>query len=305
MSKMANAPFISVVIPTCHRNDLLARCLALLHPDVLNLASEEYEVIVTDDGVNTTAERLLGDQFPYVHWTAGPKRGPAANRNHGAQMAQGEWVAFLDDDCIPSPGWLPALISRARGNSVDVIEGRTVIPNKQDRPLTHAVENHSGGVFWSCNLAVKRTFFHQIGGFDEDFLEAGGEDMEFGARIKRSGSIIFCADAVVNHPQYPIGLRRLLKSVMHSRWIILYQLKTKEGLDPAWPLHRCLARSLGTALLDHMRTTKQFSMGLTQAAWKTQVFYEMWKWLVFIPVLGVKLFWLWRFRRAMLARGNQ
>ena len=51
--------FFSVVIPTCHRNDLLARCLDRLAPGAQTLPAARYEVIVSDDGSVTTAEVLL------------------------------------------------------------------------------------------------------------------------------------------------------------------------------------------------------------------------------------------------------
>jgi glycosyltransferase involved in cell wall biosynthesis len=99
---------ISVVIPTRHRNKALAECLQRLAPGVQTLPADGYEVIVTDDGSVTTAEVLVRERFPWARWTAGPRRGPAANRNHGASVARGDCLAFTDDDCLPSPGWLAA-----------------------------------------------------------------------------------------------------------------------------------------------------------------------------------------------------
>src|SRR5439155_4504610 len=111
---------------------------------------------------------------------------PAANRNHGAKHARGEWLAFVDDDCLPDKGWLEAIAEAALKPTSEVIEGKTVIPDKVDNPFRQGVENLSGGNFWSCNLAIRRAAFWQIGAFDEDFLEAGGEDMELAFRIRRN-----------------------------------------------------------------------------------------------------------------------
>src|SRR5688500_16589114 len=94
----------SVVIPTYHRNDLLARCLRQLVPGRQTLDASRYEVIVTDDGRDTTAEAMIRDQFSFVRWVRGPQRGPAANRNNGVKHARGEWVVFTDDDCVPTEG---------------------------------------------------------------------------------------------------------------------------------------------------------------------------------------------------------
>ena len=96
----ADAPLFSVVIPTCHRNDALAACLERLAPGKQSLAAASYEVIVTDDGSRATSEAMLREKFPWAKWMAGPRRGPAANRNHGAKHANGNWIAFADDDCL-------------------------------------------------------------------------------------------------------------------------------------------------------------------------------------------------------------
>src|ERR1700743_99135 len=89
---------ISVIIPTCHRNQDLGRCLGALRPDSQK-SPFSYEVIVADDGSKSTAEELIRAEYAWARWVAGPRRGPAANRNAGARNARGAWVLFLDDDC--------------------------------------------------------------------------------------------------------------------------------------------------------------------------------------------------------------
>jgi glycosyltransferase involved in cell wall biosynthesis len=190
---------ISVVIPTCNRNDLLAKCLDCLAPgrqgggEIAGLKSEfcspppafTYEVIVTDDGSKTTAQELIQSSYPWAVWVRGPRTGPAANRNNGAKNAKGEWLIFLDDDCLPDPFWLDAIWTPASKRILDVIEGKTVTPDKVDNPFRQGVENLTGDNYWSCNLAIRRETFFSIGAFDEDFLEAGGEDMELAFRIRK------------------------------------------------------------------------------------------------------------------------
>ncbi|QGW29722.1 glycosyltransferase family 2 protein [Phnomibacter ginsenosidimutans] len=98
----------SIVIPTYKRNHQLALCLQRLQPAAQSLEASLYEVIVTDDAADAATEQLLLTQFPWATYTAGPHRGPAANRNHGASLAIGEWLVFTDDDCLPDAQWLQA-----------------------------------------------------------------------------------------------------------------------------------------------------------------------------------------------------
>ena len=177
-------PKLSVVIPTCHRHDLLARCLESLDQKRQALPPGTYEIVVSDDARGETAEGLIQARFPLVRWVQGPARGPAANRNCGARAALGDWVAFIDDDCVASPEWIGALLRVIQGDgAVDVIEGRTVMPDKIDNPFYHGVENIDGGAYWSCNLAFQRQRFLSIGGFDEDFFLRGGGGHGAGAPL--------------------------------------------------------------------------------------------------------------------------
>jgi GT2 family glycosyltransferase len=208
---------ISVVIPTCERPELVARCLAKI--------TGAEEVIVTDDGKSDRTRQLIRDRFPAVKWVRGPRRGPAANRNFGASQATCDWIAFIDDDCIPGDGWAENL-SSAMANT-NLAEGKTICPDKNNHPLEEIVENLSGGLLWSCNFGIRRDLFCRVGGFDEDFLEAGGEDLEFAWRLRRNGvSALFAPEAVVYHPARRLTLRRWFYRLFQDRWHLLYRLKT-------------------------------------------------------------------------------
>lgn len=215
-------PRLSVVIPTCDRNEELALCLDRMQPSSQEIAFSDYEVIVTDDGQTEEAKRLIESKFPWAKWVAGPRRGPAANRNHGASQAHGDWIVFTDDDCLPQSDWLIAFLNAAE-EGVCVLEGKTVCKAGLPGLLYEAPLNEDGGRFWSCNLAVQRKLFTQIGGFDERFPFANSEDAEFRDRIQRHGvPTKFVSNAVVDHPPRlrPFG------SAWNKRWQskVLYEI---------------------------------------------------------------------------------
>jgi GT2 family glycosyltransferase len=228
---------ISVIIPTRHRNDLLSLCLERLSPGAQTLPAEQYEVIVTDDGAQTTAQQLIAQKFPWARWVAGPRRGPAANRNNGARHARGEFIAFTDDDCLPSGQWLSSLAS-AICDDIDVYEGKTTCGEGIKTPIDEAPLNLSGGHLWSCNLMARATTFTRVGGFDEDFPNAWCEDVEFFTRIQREHvRWQFVPEAVIDHPVR----RRALGWTSGTKWGSRVLLWYKEGnQSPAWrwiPLH--------------------------------------------------------------------
>jgi glycosyltransferase involved in cell wall biosynthesis len=129
--------FFSVIIPTCNRNDNLARCLEALQEaeNVLQFERRDLccEVIVSDDGPAPNAEGLIAEKFTWAKWIDGPKRGPAVNRNNSAKNASGEWLVFVDDDCIPSATWLAAFAIFAETEEYPVLEGKTIPQGRRMR----------------------------------------------------------------------------------------------------------------------------------------------------------------------------
>ncbi len=227
-------PLFSVVIPTYQRNDLLERCLRCLAPGaqlgmVLSAkaasnsrcpvvagdaqfqisethlsTSPTYEVIVADDGRASTAEAMIREQFPWAQWVQGPGTGPAGNRNAGARLAQGEWLAFTDDDCLPQAGWLNAFHKEIDTTSrPSVLEGKTM-PDRPRLTLSeHAPVGSQGGNLWSCNFAILKSVFESLSGFDARFRVCM-EDSDFALRVKLAGyHFPFVENALVIHPWRP------------------------------------------------------------------------------------------------------
>ena len=228
-------PRFSVVVPTCRRNDALSRCLNRLMADGQHLPAGQFEVIISDDGPEGNNARLLVENtYPGMQWVEGPRRGPAANRNRGASRARGEWLVFTDDDCLPQPGWLSSFAARLEevgGDRLRVLEGRTTagdVPPIGPR-FTSPVNEH-GGLMWSCNFAIERRLFFEMGGFDERFPFPHLEDVDLRLRLDdRQEPYPFVPEALVEHPPRPEGSAR---SWVRSRESAFY-LAQKRGVPLA------------------------------------------------------------------------
>ena len=101
---------VSVVIPTRNRTALLAMTLR----SVLRQRDVTLEVIVVDEAASTddTGARLAAIRDPrlrVIHHDA--PRGLPAARNHGAEEARGEWLAFIDDDDLWAPDKIGAILA--------------------------------------------------------------------------------------------------------------------------------------------------------------------------------------------------
>jgi GT2 family glycosyltransferase len=192
---------LSVIIPTCNRNDLLCKCLDLLAPANQTIV-DDYEVIVTDDSRDDIAKNLINESYPWVKWVGGPKRGPAANRNNGAKMAGGEWLAFIDDDCLPDYHLLLGYQNGIKAHSKNVVfEGCTIVDRPKNKFNEEAPLNLTGGYLFSCNFAIRADYFRQLNGFDENFPYPAMEDSELAYRIRAQGvEMVFLKDAIIMHP---------------------------------------------------------------------------------------------------------
>lgn len=213
-------PLFSIVVPTRGRDDVLARCLEPLREQVQRYGAE---VIVTDDGASAATRAMLEARFPFTRWTAGPARGPAANRNHGASLASAAFILFLDDDVVPDPGIL-ASYEAAIQPTTNVYEGRTTCRAGLRSPLEHAPVNETGGYLWSCNMMVRRSFWASFGGFDEDFPYAHMEDVAFRERLKAAGErFLFVSAAIVDHPPRRFIDTRARLPIHESHFIYHYK----------------------------------------------------------------------------------
>jgi GT2 family glycosyltransferase len=201
--------FFSVIIPTCNRNELLCNCLELLDERVQTIEGVSYEVNVTDDSKDNGAKPVIEAKFPWVKWLAGPKKGPASNRNNGAKHAKGEWLVFLDDDCLPKADILKNYHSLITANpDIKVFEGWIERQRGMISPIERAPgnSNTNGGYLLSCNFAIKKDLFFEIGGFDENFKYPHMEDYDLNNRIiANNNKILFAVEAKVVHPYRKIN----------------------------------------------------------------------------------------------------
>lgn len=183
---------ITVVIPTIGRPRLRDTLAAL--PGI--------PVVVADD---------RKDPAPPLEVPAGVRvvrsggRGPAAARNAGLRAVDTPWVAFLDDDVVPSPGWVEAVWKDLVDLPADVggSQGRIVVPLPLGRRPTDA-ERHTAGLedarWVTADMAYRRRVLESLGGFDERFPGAYREDSDLALRALRAGHRLVRGERVTEHP---------------------------------------------------------------------------------------------------------
>jgi GT2 family glycosyltransferase len=214
---------ISVVVPTCNRAARMERLLDALAVQDLG---ESFEVVVVDDAsTDDTRQRLESfvTSLPLVVVGSDVNTGPAGARNLGWRRARSDLIAFIDDDCVPDPGWLQALTAAL--DQADIVVGRTRPPEDQlDRigPFSNFLDLEHNRSFSTCNVAYRREVLEKLDGFDEvAFIWPNGEDTDLGLRALKSGFHDRYADrALVWHDVGSSDFRRHLRRIRRLDGIV-------------------------------------------------------------------------------------
>jgi GT2 family glycosyltransferase len=197
----------TIVICTRNRAAQLRRTIEAL--DSQGDASTPILVVDQSDAKDAwLGERERSD--PRLTVIRDPGRGLSRARNIGWRSAAGEWLIYLDDDCLPEPGWLDALEDAIRDRvdadyvSCEIAElerpgedykSYSVFSVPEPKRLEGRWTQPSSLGYGAC-YAVRRAAVERLGGWDER-LGAGvpdfpaSDDMDFNFRLMRSGGVAY------------------------------------------------------------------------------------------------------------------
>jgi len=201
---------VSVIIPAYNAIDYIDAAIA----SALAQTGVAVEVIVVDDGSSDgTWEKLqeYGDRIVPVRQTNG---GPAKARNHGARLATGEWLAFLDAD----DEWLPEKtlkqLQAAEPGADMVYTNRFNVGDisRVKEIQSDCVSLWQGDVFeqlllvnfiTTSSVMIRKNRFDHLGGFDESRTLIGVEDWDLWLRHAVDGRVALCCEPLVRYRWHP------------------------------------------------------------------------------------------------------
>lgn len=212
-------PIVSVVVPAYKRPELLRKAILALFAQ--DLPKEHYEIIVVDsspDGANVAVLQELQPSAPCsLRWFTKIPEGPGPSRSLGVERARGEFIAFTDSDCQPTPAWLRAGLAAFAGG-VGIVQGRTAPDPAVPRGVFtwYVSVDKETFIYECCNIFYRRDALSQAGPFMAHHFPTsdhppGGEDVDIAWRVKRQGwTSRFAPEAVVYHEVVAISVRRWL-----------------------------------------------------------------------------------------------
>lgn len=189
----------SFVIPVYNRPDETDELLESLAQQTLR----DFEVLVVEDGSQITCQQVVqkhAAQMPLKYFCK-PNSGPGQTRNYGAERSQGEYLIFLDSDCVLPPGYLEAVEKELAQQPCDAFGG----PDRSHpsfTPVQKAISYSmtsfftTGGIrggkkkldkFYprSFNMGISASLYRKLGGFSRMRF---GEDIDLSIRIFQSGA---------------------------------------------------------------------------------------------------------------------
>jgi len=217
------SPRVSIVVPTYNRAESLRRLLDALDQTVRQ--DEAVEVLVIDDGsTDGTRDVLEASTLNGLVFRRQSNAGAAAARNYGIRIARGEYVLFTDDDCVPSQTWIVDMVTKLDEEPVLAGVGGAIEPlhrgyladfAQAERLADHSVDA-DGTVQYlaTANAVFRRDALLRVGGFDEDFPHAAGEDVDLSVRIRQvAGPLAVIVAGSVMHDH-----RHGIRSMTRTYW---------------------------------------------------------------------------------------
>lgn len=189
----------SIIIPAYNRPEEVVELLDSL---TMQSLKNDIEAIVVEDGSTLTCEKEIEPFMKQIDlkYIYQENKGPGPARNKGAQEAQGEYLIFLDSDCVLPSDYLANTIAHLDNSPLDCFGG----PDKAHMffsPIQKAISYSmtslftTGGIrggnkkmdkFYprSFNLGVRKSVFDKVGGFSDMRY---GEDIDFSMNVLEHG----------------------------------------------------------------------------------------------------------------------
>jgi len=273
---------ISIIVPVYNNAKDLQECLSAL----IGSSCPDSEIIVVDDGSRDDTS-MVAQRMGVTLVRLEENSGVAAARNCGAKHAQGEILFFVDADVVLAPGAVERVVKvlekdpalSAVFGSYDA-EPRAQGMVSQYRNLLHHFVHQNGNpeasTFWAGCGAIRRSAFHEIGGFDaKRFRYPSVEDIELGYRLRQAGHRILLDKGLQGTHLKSWSLRSIIwtdiarRAIPWSRLILESKqlpddlnLKWKQRLSGALAMLACVVAPTGFLRMEPLLVSAAALLGV-------------------------------------------
>lgn len=223
-SKKDTFSLVDIVIPTKNSEETIEDCLSSLNNQTY--PKDKYRVIIVDDSTDNTLVIVYSFKETLNIEVVNATLGPSDKRNLGVNLSLGEYIAFIDSDCLADPNWLLTAVECLKDESVGAVGGPNLTP-LDDSLLAKC----SGYIFSSffgtgplgqaryvckgitrevqkndlilCNVVVRKDAYQKAGGFDPKLYP--GEEINLFSKLSDIGyKLLYSPDLIVYHKRRPL-----------------------------------------------------------------------------------------------------
>jgi GT2 family glycosyltransferase len=206
-----------VVIPAFRAVATIKECVGAIASSTVDA---EVEIVVVDDGENPGLDYLLSDLPVTINRTGGSGSAAVA-RNLGSADFHSGVILFVDADVVVRPETLQLMLSpilegkadAVVGNYSQDVSGRSFAAKYKQLYISCVYDRRAGYLlndFWTAVGAIDASTFYALGGFDQSFVGACGEDGELGVRLTASGRRILGVPEATGRHMHELNLRDLI-----------------------------------------------------------------------------------------------
>ncbi|GAB4545230.1 MAG: hypothetical protein Fur0020_14350 [Thermodesulfovibrionia bacterium] len=248
--------FISVVIPNFNGASTISKCLM----SVLSSDYKSFEVIVVDDfSDDGSIDEIKGIPCKLIRLQR--RSGTSRARNTGAINSRGEFIFFIDSDCILKKDTLSIINRTISDVGRDVIIGGTYSTMPYDRGFFNQFQAIFVNYFETkrCDspdyiaahaMVINREIFIKSGGFPESFMPII-EDVEFSHRLKEMGHRLIINPHIEVMHIFNFDLKRSVKNAIRKTMFwSMYSLKKRDVFNDSGTASLELKASVVTLLLN-------------------------------------------------------
>jgi glycosyltransferase involved in cell wall biosynthesis len=221
---------VSVVIPAFNAAGYVARavesCLAQTY--------RPKEIIVVDDGSSDGTSEIVAQFPPPVRLIRQTNAGPAAARNHGAQVSTGDWVGLLDADDYWFPDKLRVQLEYADRPEIGVIYSLFDTYAGRPDPLEVGFSD-----LWDYNwignssALIRRSAFEAVGGFHEARALMSVEDYNLWIRLAAAKWRLILCPHILVHYERNVGISSNFERLMRASLYNIDHLQSAIAIDAA------------------------------------------------------------------------
>jgi succinoglycan biosynthesis protein ExoM len=235
---------ITVCVCTYKRPKYLANLVRALQSQVADHLFGHSIVIVDNDklaSAMSTVEDLKHTSTVPIHYVVEPQQNISLARNRAISEAQGQYIAFIDDDEVPGPDWLITLYRACLQYQVAGVLG-PVLPNYEEEPPEWVTQgrfyerpgHRTGEVLgWTNtrtgNVLLRRDILQPAENQFRPEFGSGGEDRDLFRRLIAQGlQFVWCAEAPVYEMVPAVRctrrfmLRRALLRGQHPHFTVIH-----------------------------------------------------------------------------------